>query len=92
MRLITVTLITFFLIIGCKSNPTTLKDAMGDCSTKVEVLSSYGDTIRLKFNVSEALSADDIAAQWCKEQNKLYSKNTMNCNGCCTSTYLCKSK
>jgi hypothetical protein len=77
---------------GCKSTPTSLGEAMGECPTKVEVVNSYGDTIRLRYSVSETNAADQIAAEWCKEKGKLYDKNTMNCSGCCTSTYLCKSE
>jgi len=92
MKILTLATITFFLMTGCKSDATRLSDAMGACSSKVEVVNSYGDTIRLKYNVSETILADQVASDWCKEKGKLYSKNTMNCSGCCTSTYLCQSE
>ena len=93
MRVLLVVVATILLIAGCKSDSSSrLGDAMGSCSSKVEVVNSYGDTIRLKYNVSETILADQVASDWCKEKGKLYSKNTMNCSGCCTSTYLCQSE
>jgi len=87
-------LLTLFMIFlsACKTSPTTISDAMGECSSKVSVEESYGDTIRLKYRISEESNANKIAGDWCDAQGKIFTRNTMNCSGCCSSTYLCHSK
>ena len=82
----------FLLILSaCNTAPRSISEAMGECATKVSVMESYGDTIRLKYRVSEELNANKIAGEWCSSQDKIFTRNTMNCSGCCESTYLCHS-
>lgn len=82
----------FLLILSaCNTAPTTITEAMGECAAKVSVVESYGDTIRLKYRISEEINANKIAGEWCSAQGKIFTRNTMNCSGCCESTYLCHS-
>lgn len=84
-----ITLGILFFLIGCKHNPT-LESSMGDCNSSVETVQSYGDTIRLKYDMAYQKDADNIAGEWCASREKLIERNTTNCKGCCVSTYICK--
>lgn len=84
-------LVFIFTLIGCKNYPT-LESSMGDCGASVETVTSYGDTIRLKYDVKYQVDADRIAGDWCSAREKFFERNTTNCKGCCVSTYVCRSQ
>jgi len=85
------TFFSFLCITGCANKPT-LETAIGECNSSVEAVQSYGDTIRLKYKIENENDANRIAGEWCASRNKFVEKNTTNCDGCCLSTYICKSQ
>lgn len=88
-------LITFFFYgcasIGQKNSPPAKYSS--DCQVNVQILKSFGDTIRIEYNPSNMAKADKFASDYCLiERKKNSSKNQVNCDGCCTATYICKQK
>jgi len=83
--------LSFLFLTGCAKN-TTLETSMEECNSSVETIQSYGDTIRLKYNIENESVANRIAGEWCTSRKKFVEKNTTNCDGCCLSTYICKSQ
>jgi hypothetical protein len=79
------------ILIGCAQNPT-LESSMGECSSSVKTIQSFGDTIRLEYDFKYEADANRIASKYCAAQEKFVEKNTTNCKGCCVSTYICKIK
>tara|TARA_B100000989_G_scaffold265288_1_gene218102 strand:- start:634 stop:927 length:294 start_codon:yes stop_codon:yes gene_type:complete len=64
-----------------------------ECSKDVEILRSYGDTIRIEYEPSRMLKADKYAEDYCLFERKKNSiKNQVSCDGCCKATYICKKK
>lgn len=63
-----------------------------ECKKDVEILRSYGDTIRIEYEPSKMQKADRFAEDYCLiERQKLSIKNQVSCDGCCKATYMCKN-
>ena len=63
------------------------------CKKNVEILRSYGDTIRIEYEPSKMQKADKFAKDYCLiERQKVSVKNQVSCDGCCKATYICKDK
>jgi hypothetical protein len=84
-------LVFLFTLSSCKQNPT-LESSMSDCNSSIETVQSYGDTIRLKYDIEYQEDADRIAGDWCTAREKFFERNTINCKGCCVATYICKEQ
>lgn len=90
-------LLLFFVLFvsGCVSTEQTKappSEYSSECNIKVEILKSYGDTIRIEYEPSEMRKADKFANDYCLiERQKSSVKNQVSCDGCCKATYLCKS-
>tara|TARA_Y100000813_G_C23927114_1_gene241679 strand:- start:260 stop:520 length:261 start_codon:yes stop_codon:yes gene_type:complete len=63
-----------------------------ECSKDIEIIQSYGDTLRIEYHPKNKIQADQLGSNYClNERKKISSKNQVNCDGCCRATYICKS-
>ncbi len=92
MRLLIVFL---FFLSGCATVQQTSSppaEYASECKKKVEILRSYGDTIRIEYEPSKMQKADKNAEDYCLiERQKVAIKNQVSCDGCCKATYICKN-
>ena len=59
---------------------------------KPEFLKSYGDTVRIEYEPTKMMSADNMASEYCiTYRNKVSTKNEVSCDGCCRATFICKT-
>lgn len=63
------------------------------CDVETRILKSYGDTVRIEYEPTRMVSADNMASEYClSTRNKVSTKNEVSCDGCCRATYLCKTE
>lgn len=88
-------IILIIFISGCTSVkdsdvPTSYSE---ECDIDVQIIQSYGDTIRIEYDPENKQTAEKFAINYClNERQKSAKKNQVNCEGCCRATYICKSK
>ena len=63
------------------------------CDVETRISKSYGDTVRIEYEPTMMVSADNMASEYClSTRNKISTKNEVSCDGCCRATYLCKTE
>ena len=91
------TVLFFSMVIfsGCASvNTNSVPDSYSEkCDVDVEIIQSYGDTLRIEYKPSKNIVANEFASSYClNERQKTSTKNQVQCDGCCRATYICKQK
>ena len=81
-------LIMFFTLSCATSNQD--KKYLSDCDSKTGILKTYGDTIRIEYNLKNKEEVDQIANEYCKKRSKVAKENQVACDGCCRVTFICK--
>ena len=62
------------------------------CDVETRILKSYGDTVRIEYEPTKMMSADNMASEYCiTYRNKVSTKNEVSCDGCCRATFICKT-
>ena len=62
------------------------------CDVETRILKSYGDTVRIEYEPTKMMSADNMASEYCiTYRNKTSTKNEVSCDGCCRATFICKT-
>lgn len=83
-------LVIMFLTLSCATSNQD-KKYLSNCDSKTGILKTYGDTIRIEYNLKNKEEVDQIANEYCKKRSKVAKENQVACDGCCRVTFICKS-
>ena len=78
-----------FLTLSCATSNQD-KKYLSDCKSETGILKTYGDTIRIEYNLKNKEEVDQIANEYCKKRSKVAKENQVACDGCCRVTFICK--
>jgi hypothetical protein len=81
-------LILGIFLASCSNSPS-MKSAMGSCDTIIKTDFSAGDTLRFTYSIDKQNEVNALAENWCGDRKKSAKRSSINCNGCCSATYLC---
>lgn len=82
-------LVIMFFTLSCTTSNQD-KKYLSDCDSETGILKTYGDTIRIEYNLKNKEEVDQIANEYCKKRSKVAKENQVACDGCCRVTFICK--